>query len=175
MRGRTIRAPRGQAVRPTSDRVREAMFDVLASLDAVEESSVLDLYAGSGALGIEALSRGASSVVFVEHDRPVCDVIDANLASTGTGILGEVRVVCGDASTYLASTTMSFDLALIDPPYVFTQWNELLSGLDAAVVVAESSRPVELPAPYELHRVYRYSTTLVTVAFGPSSAQRGRL
>ena len=82
-RGRVLRGPAGTATRPTSDRVREAMFSMLSSMDAIEGAPVVDLFAGSGALGIEALSRGAASVTFVDHDRAALAAIRANLAVLG--------------------------------------------------------------------------------------------
>jgi 16S rRNA (guanine966-N2)-methyltransferase len=81
-RGRPLRAPAGRGTRPTSDRVREAMFSMLASMDALEGAVVVDLFAGSGALGIEALSRGAGRAVFVDDDRSALDAVQANLALT---------------------------------------------------------------------------------------------
>ena len=166
-RGRTIRAPRNSAVRPTSDRVREAIFDVLTHLegsDEVVEAAVVDLFAGSGALGLEALSRGAASVTFVEQDRSLTTTIEENLRATGLAAAGRTQVVRGEVLAYLASTTRGFDLALADPPYAFADWSRLLARLEAALVVLESRHPVELGERFRLHRVYRYGTTLVTVA-----------
>src|SRR5947209_20395427 len=99
-KGRRLTAPPGRDVRPTSDRVREAVFSSLVSMDAVEGRSVLDLFAGSGALGIEALSRGAADATFVDHDRRVIDTIRANLDVTG--LAAQASVVCDDALGYVA-------------------------------------------------------------------------
>ena len=82
-KGRKLVSPRSCAVRPTSDRVREAIFDVLSHLGVIEDATVVDLYAGTGALGIEALSRGAKSATFVDNDRAALQVIEENLARTG--------------------------------------------------------------------------------------------
>src|SRR5271168_1492658 len=101
-RRRQLRAPDLPELRPTSDRVREAIFDILASLEAVEGATVLDLFAGSGALGIEALSRGAASVCFVEADRRAVAAIRANLDSTGLADAAPVRVVRAEALELLA-------------------------------------------------------------------------
>src|SRR5258706_7562012 len=84
-KGRKLVAPAGRSTRPTSDRVREAIFSMLASLDALEGAIVVDLFAGSGALGIEALSRGAAHATFYELDREAVAAIETNLATTGTG------------------------------------------------------------------------------------------
>ena len=166
-RGRSIKAPRNSAVRPTSDRVREAIFDVLthlAGVDEVEGAQVLDLFAGSGGLGIEALSRGAGAVTFVEQDRTLAAAISENLRATGLERTGQHQVVRAEVLAYLASTSRSFDLALIDPPYAFEDWTTLLGRLEADLVVLESRRPVELGDRFDLYRVYRHGTTLVTVA-----------
>lgn len=163
-RGRPLRAPRTTAVRPTSDRVREAIFDVLGSLGAVEGATVCDLFAGSGALGIEALSRGAASVTFVESAPVAVSALQANLAATGFAGRPGVRVVRGDARTFLAGSPVVFDLVLADPPYAFGEWTALLAPVRAGVVVAEHRDPIVLPDHLVEHRVYRYGSTLVTVA-----------
>src|SRR5207247_7816272 len=99
-KGRRLTAPPGRDVRPTSDRVREAVFSSLVSMDAVEGASVLDLFAGSGALGIEALSRGAATATFVDDDRVAVETVRANLAATGVG--ERASVVDEDALRFLA-------------------------------------------------------------------------
>ena len=113
-RGRRLQAPEGQATRPTADRVRETMFSMLASrLGAFDELRVADLYAGSGALGLEALSRGAAFACFVEHDPRAVAAIRANIAALGAADCTEVRL--GSASAL--SWAEPFDLILADPPY----------------------------------------------------------
>src|SRR3954465_7320676 len=108
-RGAKILAPKGLDTRPTGDRVREAAFNLLGPVDG---ASVLDLYAGSGAMGLEALSRGAERAVFVESDRDACRAIERNLEKLRlTG--AEVR--CRDALAVLASETRQYDLVLVDP------------------------------------------------------------
>ncbi|HLN05684.1 MAG TPA: RsmD family RNA methyltransferase [Acidimicrobiales bacterium] len=169
-RRRQLRAPPVPGLRPTSDRVREAIFDILASLGAVEDASVLDAYAGSGALGIEALSRGAGSVCFVESDPRAVSAIRANLDSTGFGNAPGVRVVRADVHEFLAGEAgTSYELALVDPPYSFADWPSLLSVLRADVAVLESSAAVEVPETFVVRREYRYGGTLVTLveARGP--------
>ncbi len=173
-RGRRLRAPKAESVRPTSDRVREAIFDILASRGAVEDATVLDLFAGSGALGIEALSRGAASVVFVDHDREAIETIRANLATTGLDVRGptasRVEVVQAEALAFCARQRRRFDLALCDPPYAFADWEALLGVLPARLAVLESSRPVPADGGFEVTRTYRYGTTLVSVVASPSGA-----
>ena len=109
-RGRRLRAPAGSAIRPTSDRVREAVFQILGPLDGL---SVLDLFAGSGALGIEALSRGAAQATFVDNDARAVAAVRQNLAPLDADSV----VVKRDALDYLGSGGGPFDLVFIDPPY----------------------------------------------------------
>ena len=114
-RGRRLSAPVGDRVRPTSDRVREAIFSILFSLGGVDGLQVVDLFAGTGALGIEALSRGAASVTFVEKDAASVAGVRANLAAVGLGdaeTAGDATVVRADADGWVASTASRFDLAL---------------------------------------------------------------
>ena len=97
MRGRRIESPPGDATRPTTDKVREAVFNALGSLDVIEGASVLDLFAGTGAMGIEALSRGAARCSFVENDRAAVAVLRRNIDALGLG--GRADVVVSDART----------------------------------------------------------------------------
>lgn len=132
--GRKLVAPRGLATRPTTDRVREALFSVLAS---VEGARVLDLYAGTGALGIEALSRGAASAVFVESARPAIAALRDNL--TSLGLQTKARVITepvARAIPRLAQDAAStFDLVFADPPY--DDVDEALAALEALVPVLD--------------------------------------
>lgn len=173
-------APEGSDTRPTLDRVREAMFNSLTSLDALEGARVLDLFAGSGALGIEALSRGAESCVFVEHGREARRAISSNLETTG--VRDRATVISQDAVGWLrdavnASVMQSFDLVLIDPPYGAEDelWSEVLEcvGRLAAggVVVAESARAIALPPGWDTRKEKRYGGTLVSVLLPPDSPE----
>lgn len=157
-------APPGGATRPTSDRVREAVFNALGSLDALEGATVVDLFAGSGALGIEALSRGAAHVTFVEPDRAARAAVTANLVATGTAERADV--VAGTAEGWLErhAGSPALDLALLDPPYAFDRWCDLLVRLPARLVVIESDRCIDPPAPWVVVRERRYGTTFVTFA-----------
>ena len=160
-RGRRLEAPDGADTRPTSDRVREAIFNSLASMDALEGAKVLDLFAGSGALGIEALSRYAANCTFVERARPALDAIRTNLDSTG--LSDRANIVVADAMTFVTQgNAADFDLVLADPPYDFGQWEELLQGVSPSLVVAESNRPVTPPEGWEVLREKRYGKTWVT-------------
>jgi 16S rRNA (guanine966-N2)-methyltransferase len=160
-KGRRLEAPDGADTRPTSDRVREAIFNSLASMDALDDAKVLDLFAGSGALGIEALSRYAAQCTFVEQARPALDAIRTNLDVTG--LSDRSNVVVADAMTFVTQGKASdFDLVLADPPYDFSQWAELLNGITTALVVAESNRPVTRPEGWNVLREKRYGKTWVT-------------
>ena len=163
-RGRPLRAPAGDRIRPTSDRVREAIFNSLTSLDAVEDATVADLFAGTGALGIEALSRGAKHVTFVDQDRTAIDTINLNLASTG--LAGDqARVERSDVVRWI-TTAQPVDLALLDPPYALddTAWSAILDRIPASLIVLESDRPLVLPPRWQVVRQKRYGSTVVTVA-----------
>jgi 16S rRNA (guanine966-N2)-methyltransferase len=155
-KGRPLRAPRGAVTRPTADRVREALFSMLGDVGGAR---VLDLFAGSGALGIEALSRGAESAVFVDRDPRAVAAIRRNLESVDAE--GEVR--CQDALRFIAAHRGTFDLVLVDPPYdlasrIAVPLSERLPAVLAenAVVVTESDKrkPLELPLPLTRERAY---------------------
>ena len=160
--GRRLRAPVGRSIRPTSDRVREAVFDALSSLGAVEDATVVDLFAGTGALGIEALSRGASDVTFVDRDRAAASAIRSNLDAVGLAS-DNTHVVRSDVLRWLEAESRTFDLALCDPPYDFTAWDRLFGLLSAGLAVLESASPVE-PAPgWVVRKTKRYGGTVVTL------------
>ncbi len=164
--GRVLRAPRGSATRPTSDRVREALFSILAS---VEGARVLDLFAGSGALGIEALSRGAAAVTFVDSDAAAVAVVKRNLSDLSL----EAEILQMSAIRALSCTPVAgreYDLVFLDPPYRLADslGAELSRALppimsSQARVVAESDRraPLELELP--LLRERTYGDTLIRI------------
>ncbi|MHB1987157.1 MAG: 16S rRNA (guanine(966)-N(2))-methyltransferase RsmD [Acidimicrobiales bacterium] len=162
-RGRRLVAPQLPGLRPTSDRVREAIFDILEARDLVVGTSVLDLFAGSGALGIEALSRGAASCIFVDNDRRAIAAIEHNLEAVGLSGRVGVRVVRAEALSYLTAAAGVVGLGLIDPPYRFEAWGELLGGLRAELAVLEHGSPLEVSAGFQTIRRYRYGGTLVTL------------
>lgn len=159
LRGRTIVAPEGGTTRPTTDKVREAVFNSLVSLGVVEDAVVADLYAGCGALGIEALSRGAASCVFVERDGQALRTLRGNIDTLG--LADRARVVSSDVLAVAASLT-ALDLVLADPPYTFDAWDQLLGLVTAGFVVAESDREVPAPEGWETVRSKRYGRTWVT-------------
>jgi 16S rRNA (guanine966-N2)-methyltransferase len=166
-KGHTIFAPRGRETRPTSDRVRENVFNIIAPW--VEGARVLDLYAGSGAMGLEALSRGAANAVFVESDPDAVRAIERNLDKlrlTGASVL---RL---DARTALAQETgagRKYDLVLVDPPYAMTSFDLMSPYLsrvlaEDGLLVLETSKRVEPELPRLAVRTSRaYGSTRVTV------------
>jgi 16S rRNA (guanine966-N2)-methyltransferase len=140
------------------------MFSMLTSMDAIEGARVLDLYAGSGALGIEALSRGAESAVFVDDDPVAVAAVRANLEVVGESA-GSAEVVLGDAVRF-AGTAAQVDLTLADPPYRFDGWVGLLDALQprTGLLVAETGADWEPGPGWETVKVKRYGGTVVTVA-----------
>lgn len=152
--------PPGRKLRPTSERVREAVFSSLGSMGAVDGARVLDLFAGTGALGIEALSRGAVAATFVEADPAAVRVIRANLADTG---LEGATVVHADVLRFLESPPTDVDLVFADPPYAFDDWPSVLARLPAELAVLEARRPVDPGANWAVVRSARYGDTAVTV------------
>jgi 16S rRNA (guanine966-N2)-methyltransferase len=138
--------------------VRQAVFNALTSLDVLVGASVADLYAGSGALGLEAISRGATHCTFVETNREALSTIHYNIAALG--VTGRTRVVAGDVIAMLPR--VSCDLAFADPPYDFADWPRLLEMLDAGFLVAEAPAAVEGSPLWEQQRVKRYGRTWVT-------------
>lgn len=174
--GRRLVVPDGDATRPTSDRVREAMFSTLTSeLGSLDGLVVLDLFAGSGALGLEALSRGAARATFVERDRRALAALRRNVATTG---LGDVDIRGTDVERALrtppaAGAYPRVDLVLVDPPYAFSSASlvQVLRALvdngwladDALLVVERSARehPPSWPDDLTVLASRRYSETLL--------------
>jgi 16S rRNA (guanine966-N2)-methyltransferase len=156
--GRRLVAPPGTSTRPTTDRVREAIFNSLASTGLLDGALVADLYAGSGAVGIEALSRGAERCTFVERDRAALRALDENLDTLD--LVERSRVVSADAMA--VAPTIDADIVFVDPPYDFDAWNDLLERVAAPVVVAESGAEIDPPPGWSVLRSRRYGRTRVT-------------
>ena len=166
-KGHRIDAPKGVVTRPTGDRVREAAF---ALVGPVDDAAVLDVFAGSGAMGLEALSRGASRCVFVEREREACRVIERNLEKLR--LTGAV-VLCQDVQRALREERArqhTYELVLVDAPY--EEWErhaeplgELLPGLlaDNALVVVETSSRTEPELPLDLVTTRRYGSARITI------------
>ena len=163
-RGARIAAPKGLATRPTGDRVREAAFNLIGS---VEDATVLDLFAGSGAMGIEALSRGATSATFVESDKAACRTISQNLEKLK---LTGARVVCADAVWTLRRESRTYDLVLVDAPY--ESWAELEPKLAKhlervlapdGLLVVETGARTEPALPLPIRTSRRYGSARLTL------------
>ena len=173
--GRRLQTPKGDLTRPTADRVREALFSAVeAALGSLEGLRFLDLYAGSGAVGLEALSRGATAATLVEHDRRTAGLIRANARTVG---LGEAEVLTGSVARHLAERPAApYDVVFLDPPYHLTGKTVAADltalavngwlGQDAVVVVERSSREAlpPWPAGYVEGRERRYGETTLSFA-----------
>ena len=168
-RGIQLKTPDGMVTRPTADRVKEALFSIIQF--EIPGARVLDLFGGTGQLGIEALSRGAKSAVFVDAGEPACKLIRENLKRTR--MEGEGRVIRSDYIDYLSRCREQFDIIFLDPPYaeVFLE-NALkrITEIDIlqsnGIIVAERPLGKELPWEYEGYtrsKDYKYGKTLLTI------------
>ncbi len=150
-KGRRLTTPRGQTTRPTSDRVKEALFSTLTSMDCLEGAAVLDLFAGSGSLGIEALSRGAASSIFVENHTLALKALQLNVALCGLQDKARILPYTVQRSLEtLRDQAQRFDLVFLDPPYQSGLYEQVLNQVAAlvtpdAIIVAESARSMPLP------------------------------
>lgn len=164
-RGRRLKAPRGRGVRPTSDRVREAVFGILG--EAVEEARVLDLYAGTGALALEALSRGARSATCVERDPAALALLEANV--TALELADQVRIVRDDAMRFARNASEQWELVFCDPPYADDLAAVARHGVGGslwtvACVLEHAARTEPAPAPPGARAdTRRYGDTAVTL------------
>ncbi len=152
------------------------MFNALFSRGPVAGVTVADLFAGSGALGIEALSRGAAAAWFVESDRRAAAVIADNLATLG--FADRATVLCQPVAAAVAELPTGLDIVLADPPYAFDGWEALLDRIAPhlaanGVVVAESDRPVPLPPGWENMRERTYGGTVISFAVPPADLPVG--
>ncbi len=163
-KGRKLKTVKGRSVRPTSDRVREAIFSVVGS--RIVDSEVLDLFAGSGALGLEALSRGARSALFVERDARVVSVIKDNILTFGVGDVSEVwRMDVRAAIRICCEKGYIFDVVFLDPPYRKGLCEKTLKLFDnakilsdTAMVVVEHESDLILEDSYGCLELYSYKT-----------------
>ena len=164
-KGRRLASPTWPGVRPTSDRLRETLFNILAP--RIEGTRVADGYAGTGAIGLEALSRGAAQVVFIEQDRRAVALIERN--SAACGMQGRYTIECGDVAAVLRRRATPFDLILLDPPYDESDVPGVLMAAAGCVtagglVVLEHAtrRRVDGPARLRLLRVVRSGDSSLT-------------
>jgi 16S rRNA (guanine966-N2)-methyltransferase len=166
-KGHTIYAPKGLGTRPTSDRVRENVFNIVAPW--VEDARVLDLYAGSGAMGLEALSRGAAAVVFVESEPEAVRAIERNLDKLRLTGATVVRVGVGTGLAQEASAGRKYDLVLADPPYAMTDYDTLARYFprvladDGLLVLESAARTEPELAGLAVRTSRKYGSTRVTV------------
>ena len=153
-KGRRLKTPKWEGVRPTSDKLRETLFNILAP--RIDGARVLDGYAGTGALGIEALSRGAAHVTFVEKDRRAAVLIEQN--AQVCGLKGGYTIACADFLGWRGGASGSFDLILLDPPYDISNVHQVLdraAGLlsSGGLLVLERATRQDPGVPSSLHRV----------------------
>jgi len=156
--GRKLVSPEGTSTRPTTDRAREAIFNALGSAGLIDGALVADLFAGTGAVGIEALSRGAAHCTFVERDRNALRALEENVDTLD--LAQRTRILRSDASQ--AAATLDVDIAFIDPPYDFSGWSELLAIVRAPFVVAESGRAIDPVEGWDITRSKRYGRAWVS-------------
>ena len=167
-RGGRLKSIKGSLTRPTSDRIKEALFNILAPYLPVEKG--LDLFAGFGGLGIEALSRGVREMTFVEKDLKTCRVLEENLNITGFAKRG--RIIKGDVLSFLRKEKSTYDLILMDPPYQEGYVNEVLKLLikgdlirEAGIIVVEHERDLKLEEIGDLSLINykRYDDTALSL------------
>ena len=168
-RGRRLNELKGMETRPTTDKVKESIFNCI-QFD-VEDARVLDLFAGTGQLGIEALSRGAQSAVFVDKRTDAAKLVRDNLALCQ--LSDRAQVICGDSMGYLSLLRTRFDIIFLDPPYADDLLERAIAHIARfdilsphGIIVAESPMDKALPAleaPYGIYREYRYGKIKVTI------------
>jgi len=164
-RGRRIIAPKGTKIRPTSDRVKEAIFNTISPL--VAQSDFLDLFAGTGNIGIEALSRGAKSCTFVDKSLQAIKCIKNNLSNTG--FEDRSTIMLGDSRTIIAKLTQTYDIIFLDPPYGYDLVMPIMKKLklllkEEGIIVVETENKIELPSQcdtFRLLKTSRYGDTQV--------------
>jgi 16S rRNA (guanine(966)-N(2))-methyltransferase RsmD len=177
-RGRRLKELPGMETRPTTDKVKEALFNIIQF--EIEGRKVLDLFGGTGQLGIEALSRGGAHCTFVDQSRQASALIRENLKTTG--LSDHARVVQGDSLGFLSSCHEKFDVIFLDPPYhtdLMDRALELVTKIDIlsehGIMICETMAQRQLPqleAPYQWGRDYRYGQIKLTIGHRQGSALR---
>ena len=166
-RGRKLFSPEGMDVRPTTDKVKESLFNIIQF--EIPGARVLDLFSGTGQLGLEALSRGAESAVFLDNSRRSLDAVRKNLLQTG--LQEKAEVICADTVLYLRSCKKTFDIAYLDPPYQQGLLQKTLPLLPAVmsksgVIVCEHPTEEQLPqeiGSFALKKNYKYGKIMISV------------
>ncbi|MBR0142452.1 MAG: 16S rRNA (guanine(966)-N(2))-methyltransferase RsmD [Ruminococcus sp.] len=174
-RGRKLIAPEGMDVRPTGDKVKEAVFSAI-QFD-IEGSCVLDLFAGSGQMGIEALSRGAKKAVFVDSSRKSLSCVNENIRNTG--FVSSSAVVARDSYDYIKSTSETFDIIILDPPYRHGHIEKILPLCavklrDGGTIICEYEKDAPEPsAPdnMKLRKIYSYGKINIAIFIKPSEEE----
>jgi 16S rRNA (guanine966-N2)-methyltransferase len=175
-RGRALasvgKGDKGAHLRPTTDRVRESLFSVLTHLEVIDGARVLDLFAGTGALGLEALSRGAAQVTFVDDGRAAAGLIRKNIALCNCA--DQATLIKRDATRLGACTGAPYDLVFLDPPYGKGLGERALNAILAdgwlapgALVIVEESAPMVVPAGFTVQGSRRYGDTHITMMWVP--------
>lgn len=164
--GTSLIPPKNDKIRPTSDKIKEAVFGAL-QFD-IAGKDILDLFSGSGSLGIEALSRGADSCTFVDKSKESIKLTEANLEKTK--LTSNAKVILSDCSIFLKSCKSSYDIIFIDPPYRLNLYSSVLNDINengvlkkGGIIVLESEGQVENYEPYEAYKIKKYGIT--TIAF----------
>jgi 16S rRNA (guanine966-N2)-methyltransferase len=160
LRGRYFNTVPGTDVRPTSDRVREALFNALFSMRLLDETTIVDAFAGSGAMGLEAISRGATNATFIDSDPRSIRVIEKNITDLGVG--DQCTVQRGDAMLILSRRT-PVDVVFADPPYGFEQWSEFAAICPGKVLVAETGSEFGELDGWTTLRAKRYGRSHITI------------
>lgn len=165
-RGTTLNALDGLHTRPTTDRVKEAMFSIINFY--IDSSVVLDLFSGSGALGIETLSRGAKRCFFVENNKSALEIIKKNVEKTK--LSNSAEIVFSDYETFLKNTRETFDVILLDPPYNKKMCDRAMSLIyeknllnDDGIIVCETEYPENIETKFIKRKDYKYGKTKLTV------------
>lgn len=179
-RGRALAAvgkgDKGGHLRPTTDRVRESLFSVLTHLAVIPDARVLDLFAGTGALGLEAVSRGAAHVSFVDDGRAAQGLIRKNIALTKSGAQSDL--IRRDATRLGVCPGAPYDLVFLDPPYGKGVGGKALEAVQGggwlapgALIVWEESAPMQLPPGFVMQDTRRYGDTFITLMWAPEGAE----
>lgn len=166
-RGRNLEAPQGLDTRPSSDMTKQAVFNIIQNY--VEGAVFVDLFAGSGQMGIEALSRGAKTAIFTDTSNKAIEVIKANLKHCG--LMEQARVAQMDAKSFLQGASQKFDIVFLDPPYQKQMIDEVLPILvskmaESGIIICETERNEQLPEEagnFVRHKTYLYGKAKITV------------
>ena len=177
-RGKKLAALEGEAVRPTTDRVKESLFNILQF--QLEGRRFLDLFAGSGQIGLEALSRGAAKAVFVDASRDSIRVVEKNVKACG--MTDQAQIVCADFAAFLRGNREKFDIAFLDPPYRTGLLEQALPLVaqrmnPGGVILCEHPKDEALPeaaGAFRLHKTYRYGKIMLTSYRQPVEGEDGQ-